>query len=244
MIERAKQAAHNEGFSVHTLFTVNREKTGGRPQTDYRLTRFAAYLVAMNGDPRKPEVAAAQTYFAVRTREAETAQPALNLLDPDVALDKIIELASLAKAERAGRIAAEERAAIEGAARVAAEGRAADNEWAAQVHQYSLGIGHGESVREAANILCSTPGIDIGENRLFTYMHEVCRWIYRGSHGRWAPYNHIIAAGYLGQWPGNLHQDAGPVERYPAKVLVTQRGIDELRRRLISTNPPTLPGVG
>lgn len=36
VIERAKQAAHNEGFNVHTLFTVNREKTGGRPQTDYR----------------------------------------------------------------------------------------------------------------------------------------------------------------------------------------------------------------
>lgn len=75
VIERAKQAAHNQGFNVHTLFTVKREKTGGRPQTDYDLTRFAAYLVAMNGDPRKPEVAAAQTYFAVKTREAETSQP-------------------------------------------------------------------------------------------------------------------------------------------------------------------------
>lgn len=107
VIERAKQAAHNQGFNVHTLFTVKREKTGGRPQTDYNLTRFAAYLVAMNGDPRKPEVAAAQTYFAVKTREAETAQPALDLLDPDVALDKIIELASFAKTERAGRLAAE-----------------------------------------------------------------------------------------------------------------------------------------
>lgn len=72
VIERAKQAAHNQGFNVHTLFTVNREKTGGRPQTDYMLTRFAAYLVAMNGDPRKSPVAAAQEYFAVRTREAET----------------------------------------------------------------------------------------------------------------------------------------------------------------------------
>ncbi|RIQ99286.1 phage antirepressor KilAC domain-containing protein [Mycobacteroides abscessus] len=75
VIERAKQAAHNQGFNVNTLFTVNREKTGGRPQTDYRLTRFAAYLVAMNGDPRKPEVAAAQTYFAVKTRQAEIAAP-------------------------------------------------------------------------------------------------------------------------------------------------------------------------
>jgi DNA-damage-inducible protein D len=71
VIERAKQAAHGQGFNVHTLFTAISKKGDGRPQTDYQLTRFAAYLVAMNGDPRKPEVAAAQTYFAVKTREAE-----------------------------------------------------------------------------------------------------------------------------------------------------------------------------
>lgn len=75
IIERAKVAAHNEGFNVRTLFTQTVEKSGGRPQTDYLVTRFAAYLVAMNGQPSKPEVAAAQTYFAVKTREAEIAQP-------------------------------------------------------------------------------------------------------------------------------------------------------------------------
>lgn len=75
VIERAKVAAHNQGFNVKILFTVDREKTGGRPSLDYRVTRFAAYLIAMNGDPRKSEVAAAQAYFAVRTREAEIAKP-------------------------------------------------------------------------------------------------------------------------------------------------------------------------
>jgi DNA-damage-inducible protein D len=109
VVERAKVAAHNQGFNVRTLFTAVSKKGDGRPQTDYDLTRFAAYLVAMNGDPRKPEVAAAQTYFAVKTREAETALPALDLADPDVALDKIIELATIAKRERAGRIEAESR---------------------------------------------------------------------------------------------------------------------------------------
>lgn len=112
VIERAKTAAHNQGFNVRTLFTAISKKGAGRPQTDYNLTRFAAYLVAMNGDPRKPEVAAAQTYFAVKTREAEVAQPVLDLTDPDVALDKIIELASLAKSERAARIAAESEAKV------------------------------------------------------------------------------------------------------------------------------------
>lgn len=78
VVERARIAAHNQGLVVEDLFQVDREKSGGRPREDVHLTRFAAYLVAMNGDPRKPEVAAAQAYFAIRTHEAETA-PARDL---------------------------------------------------------------------------------------------------------------------------------------------------------------------
>lgn len=44
---------------------------GVREVTDYRLTRYGAYHVALSGDPRKPEVAAAIRYFVVKTREAE-----------------------------------------------------------------------------------------------------------------------------------------------------------------------------
>ena len=71
-LDRAKMTAANQGHSVEDLFRVNPEKSGGRPREDFHLSRYAAYLVAMNGDPRKEEVAAAQSYFAVRTREAET----------------------------------------------------------------------------------------------------------------------------------------------------------------------------
>lgn len=72
-IERAKLTASNQGYDVEKGFCRLRQEVElGRPREDYHLTRYAAYLVAMNGDPRKPEVAAAQSYFAVRTREAET----------------------------------------------------------------------------------------------------------------------------------------------------------------------------
>ncbi|MBT2399523.1 phage antirepressor KilAC domain-containing protein [Streptomyces sp. ISL-100] len=57
---------------------------GQQKVSDYRLTRFGAYHVALAGDGRKPEVAAAKTYFAVKAREAELVQaPAPDVSSPE-----------------------------------------------------------------------------------------------------------------------------------------------------------------
>src|SRR5262245_27069723 len=64
--------------SPDRIFRGVRKKSGrGRPSEDVILSRFAAYLVAMNGDPSKEELAFAQAYFSIQTRKAEVLQERL-----------------------------------------------------------------------------------------------------------------------------------------------------------------------
>lgn len=103
-LNRAMRAAENVGMDVTSNFLRSQKINGNRPLTDYDLTRFAAYLVAMNGDPNKPEIAAAQAYFAVRTREAEVAQqPAqtVTVVDPVALVQDLVSRAAAAEGQLA-----------------------------------------------------------------------------------------------------------------------------------------------
>lgn len=79
-IEKAILTCKNSNIDVDCNFSQLWEDTPRSPvnKENYRLSRYACYLIAMNGDPRKTEIAQAQSYFAVKTREAEVIIPQQN----------------------------------------------------------------------------------------------------------------------------------------------------------------------
>ena len=79
-ISKAKVSCSNGGEVVQNHFStsgkmVTRAQGGGSVQEDYNLSRYACYLIAQNGDPRKEQIASAQRYFAIKNREAEVVIP-------------------------------------------------------------------------------------------------------------------------------------------------------------------------
>lgn len=88
VIDKAKQSCENSGMNAfeHFVGADKMVKIGSgavRRQKDYKLTRYACYLIAQNGDSRKKVIALAQTYFAIQTRKQELTEKEYSMLTED-----------------------------------------------------------------------------------------------------------------------------------------------------------------
>ena len=88
VISKAKNACENSSINVFEHF-VDADKLSKRANnaevkiSDYKLSRYACYLIAQNGDSRKKVIALAQTYFAVQTRKQEITEKEYSMLTED-----------------------------------------------------------------------------------------------------------------------------------------------------------------
>ncbi|MCI7184807.1 MAG: DNA damage-inducible protein D [Mitsuokella jalaludinii] len=85
VIDKAKDACETTTHAVSNHFAdvgkmISIGKGATREVEDIKLTRYACYLIAQNGDPRKDEIAFAQSYFALQTRKQELIEDRINLL--------------------------------------------------------------------------------------------------------------------------------------------------------------------
>ena len=87
VLNKAKEACKNSGLVVENDFVeVNKIVEAGATSKkiiDYKLSRYACYLIAQNGDSRKEVIALAQTYFAVQTRKQEITEKEYSMLTED-----------------------------------------------------------------------------------------------------------------------------------------------------------------
>ncbi len=95
-IEKAKIACTNFKQNVADHFVdankmISLAKGATRKVEDYMLTRYACYLIAQNGDPRKEEIAFAQSYFAIQTRKQELIEQRIALSERIQARKKLVD---------------------------------------------------------------------------------------------------------------------------------------------------------
>ena len=88
ILDKAKISCENSDISVFEHFTdvsklSKRANNADVMIKDYKLTRYACYLIAQNGDSRKKVIALAQTYFAVQTRKQEISEKEYSELTED-----------------------------------------------------------------------------------------------------------------------------------------------------------------
>lgn len=95
-IIRAMESCETSGIKISDHFRevtkmVSLGSGAQRSVKDYMLTRYACYLIAQNGDPKKEEIAFAQSYFAVQTRKQELIEERIELIERTEARGRLRE---------------------------------------------------------------------------------------------------------------------------------------------------------
>ena len=93
-VDKAKESCKSTGEAVsdHFVDVTKMVKIGSgaeRKQDDIMLTRYACYLIAQNGDPKKEQIAFAQSYFAIQTRKQELLEERIQLMERLHAREKL-----------------------------------------------------------------------------------------------------------------------------------------------------------
>ena len=88
VIDKAKRACDNSNIKVYDHFVeadkmVEIGSGAKRKEVDYKLSRYACYLIVQNADPRKRIIALGQTYFAIQTRKQEITEQEYDSLSDD-----------------------------------------------------------------------------------------------------------------------------------------------------------------
>lgn len=218
-IDRARISASNAGYVIadHFVGAAKMVEVGSGAQRrvdDRHLSRYACYLIALNGDPRKPEIAAAQTYFVIKTREAET-RPTIQ--GGDITRLELIEIARNAEMER-----------------LALEAKNAELEPKADAYDNFIDATGKYSVGAVAKMLGSS------QNRLFRDLRNAGVLIAKGSmrNTPYQPYMHHFEV------KAHEYERSNGEMGCSYTTYVQPSGIDFIRRKLgLPAIDPIIPGV-